>query len=96
MAAHGTAYKRRQLAALLSGAPLATPLGCLAFSCNGRGTALYEEPSYDARAVASYVPVPVAGFLCNGEIGGWWVCGVVCRVVCVGLVLMVEVARLAG
>lgn len=45
------------------------PFGMLLFSCNGRASALYAESSYDSRTMATYVPVPPAGFLCNGEIG---------------------------
>lgn len=69
LAAHGTALKRRALTATLSGTPLPQPFATLMFSCNGRGTNLYSEPSYDARTVASYLPVPISGFLANGEIG---------------------------
>jgi hypothetical protein len=39
----------------------------LLFSCNGRGTSLYNEPSWDSRTLAGYIPVPVSGFMCNGE-----------------------------
>lgn len=41
--------------------------GMLLFSCNGRGTSLYNEPSWDSRTLAAYIPVPVSGFMCNGE-----------------------------
>lgn len=41
--------------------------GMLLFSCNGRGTSLYNEPSWDSRTLAGYIPVPVSGFMCNGE-----------------------------
>ncbi len=43
------------------------PFGALIFSCNGRGTALYNMTAFDSRTLASYVPVPSAGFFCNGE-----------------------------
>jgi len=66
--AHGLAYKRKQLAAVMEGRPSPRACGLLMFSCNGRGTNLYEEPSYDARTMGSFVRVPSAGFLCNGEI----------------------------
>ena len=36
---------------------------------SGRGTSLYDEPSYDTRTLSSFIPVPCSGFLCNGEIG---------------------------
>ncbi len=44
----------------------AEPFGMLMFTCNGRGSGLYGEGSYDARTISSYVSVPVAGFQCNG------------------------------
>jgi small ligand-binding sensory domain FIST len=66
---HGLAFKRRQLAALMGGGDASPPFGMLLFSCNGRGSFLYGEPDWDSRAISEYVPVPVAGCLCNGEIG---------------------------
>eukprot|EP00198_Chlamydomonas_reinhardtii_P011498 XP_001700835.1 predicted protein [Chlamydomonas reinhardtii] len=59
LTSHGLAFKRKQL----------QPFGMLMFTCNGRGSGLYGEDSYDARTLSTYVPVPVAGFQCNGEIG---------------------------
>ena len=44
------------------------PFGALIFSCNGRGMGLYNEEAFDSRTLASYVPVPSAGFFCNGEL----------------------------
>ncbi|KXZ56458.1 hypothetical protein GPECTOR_1g41 [Gonium pectorale] len=69
--AHGTAYKRRQLQAMLEAgsAPQPQPFGMFMFTCNGRGSGLYGEESYDARTMSSFVSVPCAGFQCNGEIG---------------------------
>ncbi|GIL44466.1 hypothetical protein Vafri_1917 [Volvox africanus] len=71
LASHGLSYKRKQLQSLLQGSTeqQAPPFGMLMFTCNGRGSGLYGEDSYDARTVSSYVPVPCAGFQCNGEIG---------------------------
>mmetsp|Transcript_38716 Transcript_38716/g.86104 ORF Transcript_38716/g.86104 Transcript_38716/m.86104 type:complete len:558 (+) Transcript_38716:89-1762(+) len=69
LASHGLAFKRRELQSLMEGGGRAPPFGALLFSCNGRGSALYGEPSYDSRTITSFVPVPAAGFLCNGEIG---------------------------
>jgi small ligand-binding sensory domain FIST len=44
--------------------------GVLVFSCNGRGTRLFEEPHHDARVLAELLgPVPLAGFFAAGEIG---------------------------
>ena len=36
---------------------------------SGRGSSLYNEPSFDTRTLSSFIPVPCSGFLCNGEIG---------------------------
>jgi small ligand-binding sensory domain FIST len=46
------------------------PLGALVFTCNGRGTRLFDEPDHDAGAIARHWPeLPVAGFFAQGEIG---------------------------
>ena len=46
------------------------PSGALLFSCNGRGTRLYDEPDGDISAITSYFRgLDVAGFFCAGEIG---------------------------
>jgi small ligand-binding sensory domain FIST len=55
------------------------PVGALAFTCNGRGTNLFPEPSHDAAAIAHAFDdgedgganplLPVAGFFGAGEIG---------------------------
>jgi len=48
----------------------AAPIGALVFSCNGRGTRLFAEPSHDARCLQDTIgPVPAAGFFAQGEIG---------------------------
>ena len=44
--------------------------GALIFSCNGRGSRLFDAADHDASAVRSaYGPVPAAGFFAMGEIG---------------------------
>jgi small ligand-binding sensory domain FIST len=44
--------------------------GALIFSCNGRGTRLFDQPHHDARVVRNEAgPVPVAGFFAAGELG---------------------------
>lgn len=44
--------------------------GALLFTCNGRGTRLFEAPHHDVGVLADVVgPVPVAGFFAAGEIG---------------------------
>lgn len=45
------------------------PLGALMFSCMGRGKGLYGESNFDSGVFADYLPIPIAGFFCNGEIG---------------------------
>jgi len=46
------------------------PSGALLFSCNGRGTRLYDEPDGDISAITScFRGLDVAGFFCAGEIG---------------------------
>jgi small ligand-binding sensory domain FIST len=44
--------------------------GGLLFTCNGRGTNLFEEPSHDIRCTRTAMPdTPVAGFFAAGELG---------------------------
>jgi small ligand-binding sensory domain FIST len=44
--------------------------GALLFSCNGRGSAMFDEPDHDARAVVGALGHGgVGGFFCGGEIG---------------------------
>lgn len=46
------------------------PSGALLFTCNGRGTRLFEEPHHDARAIRTEAgAIPLAGFFAQGEIG---------------------------
>ncbi len=48
----------------------AKPAGALLFTCNGRGTRLFDEPHHDARAIrAEAGALPVAGFFAMGELG---------------------------
>lgn len=48
----------------------ATPLGALLFTCNGRGTRLFEQPNHDAGVLAQqWNNLPTAGFFAQGEIG---------------------------
>ncbi|MBO0809240.1 MAG: FIST C-terminal domain-containing protein [Actinobacteria bacterium] len=47
-----------------------TAAGALLFTCNGRGSRLFSEPSHDAGLLAEKLgEVPVAGFFCAGELG---------------------------
>jgi small ligand-binding sensory domain FIST len=46
------------------------PAGALLFSCNGRGTRLFEQPCHDVHAANAAMPgTPVAGFFAAGELG---------------------------
>jgi small ligand-binding sensory domain FIST len=47
-----------------------SPSGAFLFSCNGRGTHLYDEPDGDISAINSFFRgIDLAGFFCAGEIG---------------------------
>lgn len=43
--------------------------GALLFTCNGRGSHMFAQPSHDAGAVRDALGVPAGGFFCAGEIG---------------------------
>jgi small ligand-binding sensory domain FIST len=46
------------------------PAGALLFTCNGRGSRLFPEPSHDTGLIAKMMgDIPVAGFFCAGELG---------------------------
>ncbi len=46
------------------------PAGALLFTCNGRGTRLFDEPNHDAAVIRGEAgPVPLAGFFAQGELG---------------------------
>lgn len=46
------------------------PAGAMLFSCNGRGSRLFDEPDTDARLVHDALgDVPLAGFFAAGELG---------------------------
>lgn len=50
--------------------PAAAIRGALLFTCNGRGSRLFDEPNHDISALhAALGPIPVAGFFAMGEIG---------------------------
>jgi small ligand-binding sensory domain FIST len=52
------------------GAHAKKPAAALVFSCNGRGSRLFEEPDHDARAIrAETGEIPLAGFFAAGELG---------------------------
>jgi small ligand-binding sensory domain FIST len=45
------------------------PAGALLFTCNGRGSHMFEAPDHDASALEDALGVPAGGFFCAGEIG---------------------------
>ena len=46
------------------------PAGALLFTCNGRGSRLFDQPDHDAGLIAATLgDIPVAGFFCAGELG---------------------------
>jgi small ligand-binding sensory domain FIST len=46
------------------------PTGVLLFTCNGRGTRMFDRPNHDVETTRSALgTVPVAGFFCAGEFG---------------------------
>jgi len=66
-AASADADLRESLRSTLNGERAA---GALLFTCNGRGTGMFDEPDHDARAVAELLgDDALAGFFCAGEIG---------------------------
>lgn len=62
---------QEDFALLLEGQKLyGSPSGALLFSCNGRGTNLFDHPHADATMVNNALgEVPLAGFFAAGEIG---------------------------
>jgi small ligand-binding sensory domain FIST len=43
--------------------------GALLFTCNGRGSHMFDLPDHDASALEDSLDAPTAGFFCAGEIG---------------------------
>jgi small ligand-binding sensory domain FIST len=43
--------------------------GALLFTCNGRGSHMFEVPDHDASAIEDSLGAPTAGFFCAGELG---------------------------
>ena len=57
-------------AALRNRAPEAmSASGALLFTCNGRGTHLFETPHHDAHTIVERTSTELAGMFCAGEIG---------------------------
>ncbi len=58
---------RELLESALSAAP---PAGALLFTCNGRGTRMWDEPHHDASVLGEICgTAPMAGFFAAGELG---------------------------
>ncbi len=50
--------------------PQGAAVGALVFTCNGRGTRLFDKPDHDAKCVRELLgEIPTAGFFAQGEIG---------------------------
>ena len=43
--------------------------GALLFTCNGRGSHMFDVPDHDATAIEDALGAPTGGFFCAGEIG---------------------------
>jgi small ligand-binding sensory domain FIST len=43
--------------------------GALLFTCNGRGSHMFDVPDHDASAIEDSLGAPAGGFFCAGEIG---------------------------
>jgi small ligand-binding sensory domain FIST len=43
--------------------------GALLFTCNGRGSHMFQVPNHDASAIEDTLGAPAGGFFCAGEIG---------------------------
>jgi small ligand-binding sensory domain FIST len=43
--------------------------GALLFTCNGRGSHMFDVPDHDAAALEDSLGAPTAGFFCAGELG---------------------------
>jgi small ligand-binding sensory domain FIST len=60
----------REALARVSGELPGRPAGALIFTCNGRGSHMFEVPDHDASALDEALGgAPAAGFFCAGEIG---------------------------
>ncbi|MCH7729746.1 MAG: FIST C-terminal domain-containing protein, partial [Planctomycetes bacterium] len=60
----------RQLLAAVRDDSRARPMSALLFTCNGRGTRMFDAPHHDAATVKEFLgDIPLAGFFAAGEVG---------------------------
>jgi small ligand-binding sensory domain FIST len=61
----------RAMLEALAGSVQSPPAAALLFSCNGRGSRLFDQPHHDAAAVGDALgdALPLAGFFAQGELG---------------------------
>lgn len=60
----------REMLARLAREPELVPRGALLFTCNGRGSRLFEQPHHDAGCIRGALgDIPLAGFFAQGEMG---------------------------
>ncbi len=60
----------RQLLAAVRDDPRDRPMSALLFTCNGRGTRMFDAPHHDAATVKEFLgEIPLAGFFAAGEVG---------------------------
>lgn len=45
------------------------PEAAVLFTCNGRGTNMFDEPDHDASAISRILGIPLVGMFCSGELG---------------------------
>jgi small ligand-binding sensory domain FIST len=60
---------REALAAQSDALGSSPPAGALLFTCNGRGSHMFNVADHDAAALEDALGVPAGGFFCAGEIG---------------------------
>lgn len=67
---HSADAELKQLLAVVRDDTQANPAAALLFTCNGRGTRLFDTPHHDAATLqATLGDIPLAGFFAQGELG---------------------------
>lgn len=68
--AHSADAELKQLLASVRDDAQSNPAAALLFTCNGRGSQLFDTPHHDAATVQSTLgEIPLAGFFAQGELG---------------------------